>query len=102
MKIFSGSNSVIVHSDPNQRMDVSVIFFTLALQPISGLGRLNGTFLFTSVTRSRTVGRTPWTCDKLVARPLRVHKHRETDTLTNIKHPCPEWNSNSRSRRPRE
>jgi hypothetical protein len=38
--------------------------------PILGLGRLHETFRFISVTRSRTVGRTPWTGDQLVARPL--------------------------------
>jgi hypothetical protein len=35
-----------------------------------GPGRLHETFRFISVTRSRTVGRTPWTGDQLVARPL--------------------------------
>jgi hypothetical protein len=35
-----------------------------------GLGHLHKTFRFISVTRSRTVGRTPWTGDQLVARPL--------------------------------
>jgi hypothetical protein len=30
-------------------------------------------FSFTLVTRSRTVGRTPWKGDQLVARPLLVH-----------------------------
>jgi hypothetical protein len=29
-------------------------------------------------TRSWTFGRTPWTGDQLVARPLPVHKHRKT------------------------
>jgi hypothetical protein len=52
------------------------VFFPLALQPNSGLGRLHETFRFTSVTRSGTVGRTSWTGDQLVARPLPVHKHR--------------------------
>jgi hypothetical protein len=54
--------------------------FSLALQPNSGLGRLHETFRFTSVTRSRTVGRAPWTGDQLVARALLVHKHRKTHT----------------------
>jgi hypothetical protein len=56
----------------------------LALQPNSGLGRLHETFRFTSVTRSGTVGRTPWTGDQLVASPLPVHKHKNaqpTQTL---------------------
>jgi hypothetical protein len=35
-----------------------------------GLGRLHETFRFISITGSRTVGRTPWTGDQLVARPL--------------------------------
>jgi hypothetical protein len=55
-------------------------FFPLALQPNSGLGRLHETFSFASVTRSRTVDRTPWTGDQLVARPLPVHKHRSMHT----------------------
>jgi hypothetical protein len=38
--------------------------------PILGLGRLHETFRLISVTISRTVGRTPWTGDQLVARPL--------------------------------
>jgi hypothetical protein len=37
---------------------------------ILGLGRLHETFRFISVTRTRTGGRTPWTGDQLVARPL--------------------------------
>jgi hypothetical protein len=56
------------------------VFFPLALQPDSGLGRLHDTFLFTSVTRSRTIGRTPWWGDQLVARPLPVYKHRKMHT----------------------
>jgi hypothetical protein len=31
-------------------------------------------------TRSLTFGRTPWTGDQLVARPLPAHKHRKTHT----------------------
>jgi hypothetical protein len=56
--------------------------FTLALQLNAGLGRLHVTFRFTSATtcRSRTVGRTPWTGDQLVARHPVVHKHRKTHT----------------------
>jgi hypothetical protein len=46
-------------------------FFPLWLySPILGLSRLHETFRFISVTRSRTVGWTPWTGDQLVARPL--------------------------------
>jgi hypothetical protein len=35
-----------------------------------GLGHLHETFRLISVTRSKTVSRTPWTGDQLVARPL--------------------------------
>jgi hypothetical protein len=61
--------------------DSIIILFPLpplALEPNSDLDRLHETSLFTSVTRSRTVGRTSWTGDQLVARPLTVHKHRKT------------------------
>jgi hypothetical protein len=57
-----------------------VHFSPFVLQPNSGLGRLHETFRFTSVTRFGTVGRTPWTGDRLVARPLPVHKHSKTHT----------------------
>jgi ABC-type molybdate transport system permease subunit len=59
---------------------VQGIFFLLALEPNSGLGHLHETFRFTLVTISRTVGRTPWTGDQFVARPLPVHKHRKSNT----------------------
>jgi hypothetical protein len=55
-------------------------YFPLDLEPNSGLGHLHETFRFTSVTRYRTVCRTPWTGDQLVARPLPVHKHRKRHT----------------------
>jgi hypothetical protein len=53
-----------------------------------------------SVSWSFTDGRTPWTGEQLVARPL--HKHRTTQpqkkrTHTHIKHPCREWDSNPRT-----
>jgi hypothetical protein len=46
------------------------IFFLWLCSPILGLGRLHETFRFISVTKSRTAGRTPWTGDQLVVRPL--------------------------------
>jgi hypothetical protein len=50
-------------------IDADGIFFLWLYNPILGLGRLHETFRFISVTRSTTVGRTPWTRDQLVARP---------------------------------
>jgi hypothetical protein len=54
-----------------------IFFSPLALQPNSGLGRLSETFRFTSVTRSTTIGRIPWTGDQLVVRHLPLHKHKK-------------------------
>jgi hypothetical protein len=65
------------------KMHLSVtvaIFFLWLYSPNSGLGRLQETFRFTSVNRSRAAGRTPWTGDQLVARPLPVLKHIKTHT----------------------
>jgi hypothetical protein len=61
-----------------------LFFPPLAVQPNSGLCRPHETFRFTSVTKSRTVGRTPSTGDQLVARPLTVHKHRKTHTTQTL------------------
>jgi hypothetical protein len=60
-------------------------------------------------SRSYTVGRTPWTGDQIVAKPLPVNKHRKTraraqthtHTHTNTKHPSTDWDSNPRSRLPK-
>jgi hypothetical protein len=46
------------------------IFSMWLYSPILGIGRLHETFSFISVTRSRTVSRTPWTGDQLVAKTL--------------------------------
>jgi hypothetical protein len=51
--------------------DYKSYFFPLWLySPTLGLGRLHETFRFISVTKSRTVDRTPWMGDQLVTRPL--------------------------------
>jgi hypothetical protein len=67
-------------SDSVASNDGVLNFFSLVLQTNSGLGSLHETFRFTSVTRSRTAGRTPLIGDQLVARPLPVHKHRKAHT----------------------
>jgi hypothetical protein len=46
------------------------IYFLWVYSPILALGRLHETFRFISVSKSRTVGRTTWTVDQLVARTL--------------------------------
>jgi hypothetical protein len=53
-----------------QRLLSTAYSFLWLYSSILGLGRLHETFRFISVTRTRTVGRTPWTGDQLVAGPL--------------------------------
>jgi hypothetical protein len=81
---------------------VQYFFPLLALQPNSGLGRLHETFLFTSVTRSSTVDRTiEWEISS--SQGLYLYKTQKKRTQnTNTKHACPDRDSNSQSRRPRE
>jgi hypothetical protein len=50
-----------------------IFFFPLPLQPNSGLGRLHETFRFTSVTRSRIAGSSPWTNDQLGANSFKTY-----------------------------
>jgi hypothetical protein len=62
--------SIFLHAD---------IFFSLALQPSFGPWPTSmKLFVSLQFTKSQTAGRTPWTGDQLVARPLPVHKHRKT------------------------
>jgi hypothetical protein len=49
---------------------ISTFFFLWLYSSILGFGRFHDTFRFISVTRSRTVSRTPWMGDQLVARHL--------------------------------
>jgi hypothetical protein len=45
-----------------------------------------------------TDGRTPWTEDQPVARPLPEHRPTQTQNKLTNRHPCLEWVSKSRSR----
>jgi hypothetical protein len=49
-----------------------------------------------------TDSRNPWTSDQPVARPLPTHRTARTQNKSTHKHPCLEWDSNSRSQRPSE
>jgi hypothetical protein len=62
-----GSSHCLCSCVVNRSVYAGIFFFPLALQPNSGLGRHHENFRFTTVTRSRTVGRTPRTDDRLVA-----------------------------------
>jgi hypothetical protein len=58
-----------IRTGPRLFMILRDFIFLWLYKPILGLGRLHETFRFISVTRSRTVGGTPWAGDQLVARP---------------------------------
>jgi hypothetical protein len=63
----------------NYYATADLFFFPLALQPTFGPWPTSMKFSVSlQFTRSWTFGKTPWTGDKLVARPLPVHKHRKT------------------------
>jgi hypothetical protein len=68
--VTSSTNTVSMPTRVTRHIICKTIFFLWLYGPILGLGRFHEAFSFISVTRSATVGRTPWTCDQLVARPL--------------------------------
>jgi hypothetical protein len=49
-----------------------------------------------------TAGRTPWTGDQPVAKPLPTQRITQTQNKRTHRHPCLEWNSNPRSQRSSE
>jgi hypothetical protein len=58
------------HDSNPQPQDLKFFVPLWLYSPILGLGPIHETLRFISVTTSRTVGRTTWTGDQLVARPL--------------------------------
>jgi hypothetical protein len=71
-------------------------YFSSSLLPFGAYGWFLSSWSFTD-------GRTLWTGVQLVARPLTKHRTPQTQNKhTHIKHLCPEWDSNSRSRPPSE
>jgi hypothetical protein len=76
---------------------IIIIIIILLYIPLLGLGRF---FSFLILYR---VGRTPWTGDQPVARPLPTHRTTQTQNKrTQYRHPCLEWDSNPRSQRSSE
>jgi hypothetical protein len=57
-------------------------------------------FSFSSVIIFYTDGKTPWTINKPVARPLPIHRTTQTQNKRILKHSFLEWDSNPRSQRP--
>jgi hypothetical protein len=75
----------------------SFIHLSMALQPFVGpwpLRQFRNLFY--------TDGRTPWTGDQPVARPLPTHRTTQTQNKRTHKHPCLERDSNPRSQLPCE
>jgi hypothetical protein len=66
-------------------------------QPLQGPG-----LFFSSVIIFYTDDRTIWMSDKPVARPLPIHRTTQTQNKCIHRHPCLEWDSNSRSQRSSE
>jgi hypothetical protein len=78
-------------------------FFPLALQPTFGPWPTSMKLCVSlQFTRSWTFGRTPWTGDQLVARPLHKHRTNQTQNKRTHRHPCVKWDSNPRSQRSSE
>jgi hypothetical protein len=70
----------------------SFIHSSMALQPFFGpwlILQLRNIFY--------TVGRTPWTGDQPVARPLPTHRTTQTQIKSTHRYPCLEWDWNPRS-----
>jgi hypothetical protein len=88
MRVYS-SQSSLLKSQIQQKKVENVHIFSSALQPRFGPWptsmKLSVSLQF---SRSQTSGRTPWVSDQLGERSL------------NTNHPCPEWDSNPRSRLP--
>jgi hypothetical protein len=80
---------VSLFSSGNIRVLLSLLLLWL-YNPLLSLGR------FFSILILYKVGRTPWTGDQPVARPLPTHR------TTAHRHPCLEWDSNPRSQRSSE
>jgi hypothetical protein len=75
-----------------------IIINIMAYSLLLGLGRFFFSFLILY-----TFGRTPWTGDQPVARPLPTHRTTQTQNkCTKYRHPCLEWDSNPRCQRSSE
>jgi hypothetical protein len=88
------------HSYPSQiwlvRRLEYIFFFIRSSYTLIQVSRFSFILLIISQT-----DRTPWTSGWPVARPLPKHRTTQTQkkkTHTDTKHPCPEWDSNPRSR----
>jgi hypothetical protein len=88
----------------NILFEVINYFFTVLISFFSGSTVPLGPGLCFQFHDHFTNGRTPWTNDKLVARPLPKHKTTQTQnqTYTHTKHTCLAWDSNPRSLLPSE
>jgi hypothetical protein len=98
MKIHNTSITIWYHIQQfGPSYDHSFIHSWMALQPFFGpwpLLQFRNLFY--------TDGRTPWTSDQTVTRPLPTHRTTQTQNKHTHKYPCLECESNPRSQRPSE
>jgi hypothetical protein len=87
INMYFSSHQFVVH--------VPSISFSLLLFCLDGLSSLacGHSELILKLRILQTVGRTPWTGDQPVARPL----HTQDSTNNKLRHPCLDWYSNPRS-----
>jgi hypothetical protein len=92
-------------------LSIKLIFFISI--PLTSIPYFYGVEVFHFSLDLYTIGRTPWTSDRPVTRPLpkyratqtqhrRARAHTHTHTHTHTKQPYPKWDSNPRSQRPHE
>jgi hypothetical protein len=73
---------------------LNLLYISVALQSLWPLAAFSVSYLY-------TVGRTSWTGDQPVARPLHTPTKAQTQNKC-AQHPCLEWDSNPRSQRSSE
>jgi hypothetical protein len=77
---------------------IASVFSTHSFQPSMALQNFIGPWpLLRFPNLFYTGGRTPWTTDQPIARPLPTHRTTQTQTKRIHRNPCIEWDSNPRS-----
>jgi hypothetical protein len=94
LPLFSLPVTIPPFSFSNVHSLYSLSFFSLSLWLYSPFDLARFFFNFLILY---TVGRTPWTGDRPVARPLHIHRTTQTQNKRIHRHPSLEWDSNPRS-----
>jgi hypothetical protein len=85
-------NRTLVVRLTSGRLTILLFIHQWLYSPLLGPG-----LFFSFVIFFYKVGTTPWTSDQLVVRPLPTHRTTQTQKKRTHRHPCLEWDSNSRS-----